>query len=108
VYSAADIFLLASRFGEGTSLALVEAMSCSLACVVTEVGGNGSVIGDAGIVIPPGPVGPVREALVSLAGDRRRRDEMGQAARARIAAGSSANDAVAMSQLLSKLAGAAI
>jgi glycosyltransferase involved in cell wall biosynthesis len=106
VYNAADIFLLASGFGEGTSLALVEAMACGVPCVVTDVGGNGTVIGNAGIVVPPGPVAPVRDALLRLAGDRRRRDEMGQAARARVAELHVADDAAATLRLLSHSAGA--
>lgn len=96
VFSAADIFLLASVFGEGTSLALVEAMSCSLPCVVTDVGGNGTVIGDAGIVIPPRQIGPVRDALLRLAADRPSREQLGLAARARVATGHSADDVAAM------------
>jgi glycosyltransferase involved in cell wall biosynthesis len=102
VYNAADIFFLASGFGEGTSLALVEAMACGLPCVVTDVGGNGTVIGDAGIVVPPGPVAPVRDALLRLASDRPRRDEMGQAARARVAQLHVADDTAATLRRLSQ------
>ncbi|PYS78895.1 MAG: hypothetical protein DMF66_04645, partial [Acidobacteria bacterium] len=43
--SAADVFLIASAFGEGTSVALAEAMSCGLPSVVTDVGGNGTFVG---------------------------------------------------------------
>jgi glycosyltransferase involved in cell wall biosynthesis len=102
VFSAADIFLLGSAFGEGTSLALVEAMSCSLPCVVTDVGGNGTAIGDAGIVVPRRQIGPVRDALLRLAADRSRREELGLAARARIATGHSADDVAALLDVFSK------
>jgi glycosyltransferase involved in cell wall biosynthesis len=99
--SAADIFLLASIFGEGTSMALVEAMSCSLPCVVTDVGGNGSFIEGAGIAIPPRRADAIREAILRLAGDRWLREQMGQAARARIAKGHTADDVASMFKLFS-------
>jgi glycosyltransferase involved in cell wall biosynthesis len=108
VYNAADIFLLASGFGEGTSLALVEAMACGLPCVVTDVGDNGAIIGDAGIVVPPGPLAPLRDAVLRLANDQRRRNEMGQAARARVAALRVADDAAATLRLLSQPTGAGL
>jgi len=40
-----DLFTLASR-SEGTSVSLLEAMSAGLCPVVTDVGGNGAVLGD--------------------------------------------------------------
>jgi glycosyltransferase involved in cell wall biosynthesis len=80
ILSAADIFLLGSAFGEGMSLALGEAMLCGRACVVTDVGGNGSLIGDAGIIVPPRNVDAMREAIVQLAGNRARREALGCAA----------------------------
>jgi glycosyltransferase involved in cell wall biosynthesis len=102
--SAADIFLLASVFGEGTSMALVEAMSCSLPCVVTDVGDNGTFIEGAGIAVPPGQTAPLREALLRLAEDSQLRQRMGDAARARIASGHTANDVAKMFKLFSKCA----
>lgn len=83
VLSAADIFLLASTFGEGVSLALGEAMLCGLPCVVTDIGGNGWLVGGAGIVVPPRDVEAIREALASLARDPERRRSLGRLARAR-------------------------
>lgn len=86
VLSAADIFLLASAFGEGTSLALGEAMLCGLPCIVTDVGGNGRLAGDAGIVVQPRDTAAIREAIATLAADPRRREELGRRARARASA----------------------
>lgn len=89
VLSAADIFLLPSAFGEGTSLALGEAMLCGLPCIVTDVGGNGALVGDAGIVVKPGDAQAIRNAIVALALDPERRRLLGERARARAAAATS-------------------
>jgi glycosyltransferase involved in cell wall biosynthesis len=89
VLSAADIFLLPSVFGEGTSLALGEAMLCALPCIVTDVGGNGALVGDAGIIVNPGDAQAIRNAIVALARDPQRRRLMGERARARAAAATS-------------------
>jgi glycosyltransferase involved in cell wall biosynthesis len=84
IFSGADVFVLGSAFGEGTSLAVVEAMSCSLPCVVTDVGGNGTVVGDAGIVVPRRQRGALRQALLLLVTDPVRREALGRAARDRL------------------------
>ncbi len=91
IYSAADIFLLTSAFGEGTSLALVEAMACRLPSVVTAVGGNGTIVGDAGLVVPPRDVRAARTAVMRLARDKGLREIMGESGRARVATGHSAD-----------------
>jgi len=83
VLSAADIFLLGSAFGEGTSLAVGEAMLCGLPCIVTDVAGNGPLVGDAGIVVKPGDAAAMREAILTLAVDPKRRRHLGRLARAR-------------------------
>ncbi|MFL6248234.1 MAG: glycosyltransferase [Thermoanaerobaculia bacterium] len=94
VLSAADIFLLASAFGEGISLALGEAMLCGLPCIVTDVGGNGALVGDAGIVVKPGDAEAIRNAIVALARDPERRRLLGERARARAAAATSRDGAI--------------
>jgi len=89
ILSAADIFLLASAFGEGFSLALGEAMLCGLPCIVTDVGGNGRLAGDSGVVVEPRNIAAIRGAIASLAADPARRRELGRRARARAAAATS-------------------
>jgi glycosyltransferase involved in cell wall biosynthesis len=93
ILSAADIFLLGSAFGEGLSLALGEAMLCGLPCIVTRVGGNGTLAGDAGIVIEPRDVHAMREAILQLANDRERRELLGRRARQRALDGAARNGA---------------
>jgi glycosyltransferase involved in cell wall biosynthesis len=92
VLSASDIFLLGSAFGEGTSLALGEAMLCGLPCVVTDVGGNAALAGDGGIVVQPRNPAAIREAILQLVSDRARREKIGRAARARGLAAVSRDD----------------
>ena len=46
MHSAFSLFAMSSR-SEGTSISLLEAMSAGLAPVVTDVGGNAAVLGDA-------------------------------------------------------------
>jgi glycosyltransferase involved in cell wall biosynthesis len=100
ILSAADIFLLGSAFGEGTSLALGEAMLCGLPCIVTDVGGNSALVGDGGIVVEPRRPAAIREAILQLARDRQRRETMGRTARAR-AVNAESPDAIRRLRLLS-------
>jgi glycosyltransferase involved in cell wall biosynthesis len=53
IASALDIFSLSSAYGEAFPLAIGEAMSCGVPCVVTDVGDSAWLVGDTGKVIPP-------------------------------------------------------
>ncbi|HEY9225604.1 MAG TPA: glycosyltransferase, partial [Gemmatimonadaceae bacterium] len=55
LYPLFDVFTLSSR-SEGTSIALLEAMSCGVCPVVTAVGGNPAVLGPdlGGLLVPSG------------------------------------------------------
>lgn len=51
ILRGADVFILPSLV-EGLSLSLLEAMACGIACIATDVGADGEVLGDgAGVVI---------------------------------------------------------
>jgi glycosyltransferase involved in cell wall biosynthesis len=78
---AADAFFLPS-LGEGMSNALLEAMACGLACVVTEaVGGIDELLGRGrGITVPVRDVRAWTDAMRRLAGDATLRAELGRAA----------------------------
>jgi len=89
VWKGADLFVLASRGGEGLPRALLEAASSARALVVTDVPGNRHFVRDGveGLLVPPGDVAALSAALKSLAGDADRRCRLGQAARQRLLEG---------------------
>jgi glycosyltransferase involved in cell wall biosynthesis len=77
-----DIFLLPS-LSEGTSMTLLEAMSLSKACIVTDVGGNPEIIQDKvnGLVTPSDDMNMLVAASESLINDCKLRISLGVAGR---------------------------
>jgi glycosyltransferase involved in cell wall biosynthesis len=64
---ASSAFIMTS-YREGLPLAILEAMACGLPCIVTDVGGNREAITDHvnGLLVPPGSVDAVVEAISLL------------------------------------------
>ena len=81
-YSAADVFCLPSHW-EGIANAVVEAMSCGLPVLTTDVCGHPELItsGVNGILIPPKNPELLLKALASLINDKEQRETLGQNAR---------------------------
>ena len=77
-----DIFVLPSRT-EGVPMALLEAMSCGVACAASRVGGIPDLIGDCGITFDPRDQEGLSEILRQLAGDPAVRADLGRRARIR-------------------------
>ncbi len=81
-----DIFALSSRWGEAFPNVLGEAMAAGVPCAATNVGDSAIIIGDTGVVAPPGDASAFAEALIRLLNlPPYRRKELGGAARKRVA-----------------------
>jgi glycosyltransferase involved in cell wall biosynthesis len=82
--AAADIFVLPSHF-EGLPMSVIEAMSCGLPVVATDIRGPREQVvdGETGLLVPPAIVAPLAAALARLVGDAEARRRMGAAGRIR-------------------------
>jgi glycosyltransferase involved in cell wall biosynthesis len=81
-----DVFALASDW-EGMPMAIIEAMAAGLPVAATTAGGVPELVGHGatGLLVPPGDMQALSEALGLLARDSDRRREFGRAARERAA-----------------------
>jgi glycosyltransferase involved in cell wall biosynthesis len=81
-YHQADIVVIPTLFSEGTSYACLEAMSCGLPVIASNVGGLNDLIQDGfnGLLVPPGEQA-LTAALVRLVQDRTERERLGIYAR---------------------------
>jgi glycosyltransferase involved in cell wall biosynthesis len=89
IWRRSDIFVLASRGGEGLPRALLEAAACGRPLVVTDVPGNRDFVrhGVDGLLVPPDDPLRLADALARLASDPDLRRAMGTAARQRFLSG---------------------
>jgi glycosyltransferase involved in cell wall biosynthesis len=85
IYRGARIFALTSEY-EGLSIALLEAMACGTAPVVTEVGELADYVrdGETGRLVPVGDVDALARALGELLDDPAGADALGRAAAAEV------------------------
>jgi glycosyltransferase involved in cell wall biosynthesis len=65
-YNAIDILVSSSLFGEGFSNVVLEAMACGCPCVVTDVGDSKDIVGELGLVVPPGDVPALASGMADL------------------------------------------
>ncbi len=85
--AACDVVTSASAYGEAFPMAIGEAMSCAVPCVVTDVGDSAYLVGETGLVVPPRDVAALADAWERLlSAPASERAERGARARARIAA----------------------
>ena len=69
---------------EGMSNAVLEYMAAGKAVVATDVGANRDVLGDTGVIVPPGDDAALAAAIGDLLADPGRIEELGIAARRRV------------------------
>lgn len=77
-----DIFILPSLW-EQFPISILEAMFLEKPIIASNVNGVGEQLGDAGILINPGNVDEIVEAIDLLISDKKKRKELGKAARRR-------------------------
>lgn len=84
LYARADLFVHATRY-EGSSLVTLEAMAHALPVVATRAGGIPDKVSDReeGLLVEPGDVGALADAIATLAGDEALRRSFGGRARLR-------------------------
>jgi glycosyltransferase involved in cell wall biosynthesis len=84
----ADVLVLPSH-AEGLAMSVLEGLSHGLAVVTTPVGAHSEVIEPdvSGILVPPGEVAALADALVSVIEDETLRERLARGARARFLAG---------------------
>ena len=82
VLAALDLLATPSRW-EGFGLMLAEAMAAGVPVVASEVGGIPSVVGEAGLLVPPEDPQALAMAVIGLLGDPDRRALMAQRGRER-------------------------
>jgi rhamnosyl/mannosyltransferase len=84
-YHAADLFVLPSVYrSESFGIAMLEAQACGVPTVSTELGTATSVVnrhGESGLVVEPGSVPALTDALTTLLHDPALRARMGERAR---------------------------
>jgi glycosyltransferase involved in cell wall biosynthesis len=85
ILAASDVFVLPSLW-EGLPMALIEAMASGLPVIATLVSGSQQVVehNQSGILVPPGEVAALRQAMEALLSDPERAKLLGKAAQRRI------------------------
>lgn len=82
--AALDILVNCS-FGEGFPNVVGEAMACGVPCIVTDVGDSALIVGEAGVVVPPGDQQALERALqATIDLDSDARASLGWAGRQRV------------------------
>lgn len=83
LYAQADVFCLPS-FREGLPFVLIEALAMELGVVATRIMGIPELVtdGESGLLVTPGRVDELTDAVAGLAGDPDRRRRLGAAGRA--------------------------
>lgn len=83
LYNRAAVTVVASLY-EGFGLPAAEAMACATPVVATDTGGLPEVVGEQGVLVPPGDADRLAGAVLALLEDPQRRSELGRGGRRRV------------------------
>ena len=75
--------LILPSIHEGFGLPLVEAMSCGVPCITSNIHAPPEIVGDNGILVDPYNVTEISDAMIKLGKDEKLRSELSQKALAR-------------------------
>jgi len=106
-YRSAHLFCAPARGQESFGMVLLEAMATGTPVIASDIPGYASVVdhGAGGLLVPPGDVDALAQAIVSLLQDEPRRREMAREGRARAEAYSWTNIASQVESLYRELLG---
>ncbi len=79
-----EVAVVASIDGEGSNAAVKEAMALGVPVVASDLGGNGEVVGSAGVLVPAGDAAALASAVAGLLRDPERRRLLAEAGRLRV------------------------
>lgn len=82
-YAEATLAVIPSLY-EGFGMPAGEAMACGTPVISTEGGALPEVVGDAGLLVPPGDAAALKDAIVSLLDQPGKREQLAQAGLARV------------------------
>lgn len=85
-YTSAAITVVPSRWQEPFGRTALEALACGSAVIASRSGGLPEIVGQAGLLLDAVTANAIADAILSLACDPARRDTLGQAGEARVAA----------------------
>jgi len=84
LYASSAVFVFPS-LQDNFPVVLLEALSHGCAVITSGVSGMPEVVGDAGLLVPPGDVPALRAAIMRLMADEALRETLGERARAQVA-----------------------